>query len=959
MQTSPLSSSFVPAETSFCPGPYVLSGRIAPCLLDTIASAVLLAFIVVAGSVWYFGILRDARAASTGERQRLLQQDGQAAEERSHESQATRSLSSIIARIISPLVLLTYLIDLGLDFYQATHPEVPTTIIQDLSARTVADVLASFAWLIASTFVFFAATLDRNEWHEMPRDRVPMPIKQFWILAFIVETVQVYQWIAAMTHPLDEVTMLDATLDITYFIIFVMRFALLLGLIITLLVGRISRNQRASDVESVQTAPATNTPASTSSWQETWKKVGRLMPFLWPKPLHLQFLVIFCFVLLALGRVVNVLVPLQYKRVVDDLTPNGETDPNKRRPYFCWGAILLYTAFRFLQGGVGLLSSLQYFLWIPVGQYTTREVSVRMLEHLHSLSLQFHINRKTGEVLRVMDRGTSSIGSLLSYLAFNILPVFVDIALAVIVFLITFDWAIAMIVFVTMVLYIACTIWITEWRTKFRREMNELDSASRAKAVDSLLNFETVKYYNNEAWEVNAYDVAIRSFQAADWKSSASLNVLNTAQNLVITLGLLAGLLVCGKRVADGQLTIGDFVAFLTYLLQLYQPLNWFGTYYRVIQQNFIDMEKMLDLFEEGKAVKDAPNARELAVRQGGKVVFEDVAFAYDPRQPALKSVSFEAPAGKTVALVGPSGGGKSTIFRLLFRFYDIQSGSIKIDGQDIRTVKQTSLRSHIGVVPQDTVLFNDTVRYNIRYGNINATDEEVVAAAKAAQIHDRIVSFPDGYETKVGERGLRLSGGEKQRIAIARTILKNPSIILLDEATSALDNTTERLIQDSLRTLSTNRTTLVIAHRLSTIVDADLILVLKDGQIVERGTHTELLERGAEAVRRQAAKAAPGAINGALEDKGEGTYYIMWMRQLGEEKEKAAAAAAAAAAARDSAIGHGVGKRRGNGDTPAANVIPGGVMPVHGYHGAYQHGPNVGGNTGGAASPPQVKKQQ
>ncbi|KAI9001654.1 P-loop containing nucleoside triphosphate hydrolase protein [Gaertneriomyces semiglobifer] len=613
---------------------------------------------------------------------------------------------------------------------------------------------------------------------------------------------------------------------------------------------------------------------------DTWRKVSKLMPFLWPKPWKLQVLVIACFLLLALGRLVNVLVPLQYKRVVDDLTPNAE----RGTPYFAWGAILLYTFFRFLQGGVGLLSSFQYFLWIPVGQYTTREVSVRMLEHLHSLSLQFHITRKTGEVLRVMDRGTSSIGSLLSYLAFNILPVFVDIGLAVIVFLVTFDWSIALIVLVTMVLYIVCTIWITEWRTQFRREMNDLDSASRARAVDSLLNFETVKYYNNEAWEVRAYDEAIRRYQAADWKSSASLNILNTAQNLVITIGLLAGLLLCGKRVADGYLTVGDFVAFLTYLLQLYQPLNWFGTYYRVIQQNFIDMEKMLDLFHESEAIKDAPNARPLVVKNGGKVVFDNVGFAYDPRQPALKGISFEVPAGKTVALVGPSGGGKSTIFRLLFRFYEVQSGAITVDGQDIRQLQQSSLRSHIGVVPQDTVLFNDTVRYNIRYGNMSATDEEVETAARAAQIHDRILSFPDGYNTKVGERGLRLSGGEKQRIAIARTILKNPSIILLDEATSALDNTTERLIQDSFKTLSTDRTTLVIAHRLSTIVDADLIIVLKDGMVVERGTHAQLLARGAEALQRL----HQGQLNGGIEETGEGTYYLMWMRQKGEESQRA-----------------------------------------------------------------------
>ncbi|KAJ3043567.1 Homocysteine S-methyltransferase 1 [Rhizophlyctis rosea] len=788
-------------------------------------------------------------------------------------------------------------------------------MIRYYPARTTADVLGSFAWLIATALAAFTGAIGI----------VPSVLKHFWTLALVLESVQMYQWVINIADPLygpgGSAHLLDQFIDLSHFVLFLARYLAIISLVICAIAHRISGTRRAGQTdEETGTLPRSSSSSSMgAAWSDTFRKCRKLLPFLWPRPFKLQLLVFACFILLALGRAVNLAVPMQYGVVVDDLSGHPEDpNPDRRRPYFAYGAILLYVFFRFLQGGVGLLSSMQYFLWIPVGQYTTREVSVRMLEHLHSLSLQFHINRKTGEVLRVMDRGTASIGSLLSYLAFNILPVFVDIGIAVVYFIITFDWAIGLIVFFTMALYVVCTIWITEWRTKFRREMNDLDSASRARAVDSLLNFETVKYYNNEAWEVKNYDDAIRRYQKADWKSSSSLNVLNTAQNLVITIGLMAGLLLCGKRVADGDWTVGAFVSFLTYLLQLYQPLNWFGTYYRVIQQNFIDMEKMLDLFEEHQAVQDAPDAKELDIKDG-QIVFDNVNFAYDPRQTALHNISFEVPAGKTVALVGPTGGGKSTIFRLLFRFYDVTSGSIKIDSQDIRTVTQSSMRQHIGVVPQDTVLFNDTIRYNIRYGNVDASDEEVENAAKAAQIHERILSFPDGYDTKVGERGLRLSGGEKQRIAIARTLLKNPSIILLDEATSALDNTTERLIQDSIKTLCADRTTLVIAHRLSTIVDADVILVMNNGRIVERGTHAELLKKGEEVYRK-------GAGEGS---GGEGTYYGMWMRQ-GEEEN---------ARRRSSVVGGGAvpqqqGQQQvvnGNGVRGQGYVVPGAVVGQQG----------------------------
>ncbi|CAG8586657.1 7270_t:CDS:10, partial [Funneliformis mosseae] len=530
-------------------------------------------------------------------------------------------------------------------------------------------------------------------------------------------------------------------------------------------------------------------------------------------------------------------------------------------PRFVWKSIAFFVFLRFLQGGVGLIQASQNYLWIPIGQYTTREISVKMFEHLHGLSLAYHINRKTGEVLRVMDRGTNSIISLLNQILFQIFPVIVDISVAVIYFVVEFGWIFGVIVFGTMASYILVTIWITEWRTQFRRDMIETDNDARSKAVDSLLNFETVKYYNAEQFEVKRYDDAIVKYQIADYKVSASLNMLNLSQNLVITVGLLAGCLLCAWKVTIGDFGVGDFILFITYINQLYGPLNWFGTYYRMIQQNFIDMEKMLSLFKEQQSVQDIPGAKDLKVTEGS-VIFDNVDFSYDPRNSALKDISFEIPKGKTVALVGPSGGGKSTILRLLFRFYDVGSGKILIDGQDIRLVKQESLRRSIGVVPQDTVLFNETIYYNIHYGNVNASDEEVYKAAKAAQIHDRIINFPDGYETRVGERGLRLSGGEKQRVAIARTMLKDPPIILLDEATSALDTTTERQIQYALSNMTKDRTTLVIAHRLSTIINADLILCIKDGKVVEQGTHDELIRNE------------------------EGVYFEMWQKQLRDESE-------------------------------------------------------------------------
>ncbi|XP_043258660.1 ATP-binding cassette sub-family B member 6 [Colletes gigas] len=597
---------------------------------------------------------------------------------------------------------------------------------------------------------------------------------------------------------------------------------------------------------------------TSSAWKNAWYKIKVFAPFLWPeKSFMLQLRVLFCFVLLILGRVINLYVQIYNGKIVDSIKETPIT--------FRWDLILTYVVFKFLQGGgtggMGLLNNLRSFLWIRIQQYSTREIEVELFRHLHSLSLRWHLERKTGEVLRVMDRGTDSINNLLNYILFSIVPTIVDIIVAIVFFVCTFNKWFGLIVFITMALYIAATIMVTEWRTKFQRRMNLADNAQRARSVDSLINFETVKYYGAEAYEVNSYKKSILEFQIEEWKTIITLNILNTLQNVIVCSGLLAGSLLCLHMVVNNQgLTLGDYVLFTSYIVQLYVPLNWFGTYYRAIQKNFVDMDNMFDLLREKQEVIDAPGAGPLIVKRG-QVEFSNVSFSYTPEKIILKNISFVAPAGKTVALVGPSGAGKSTIMRLLFRFYDVEYGAIFIDGQNVKTVKQDSLRRAIGVVPQDTVLFNNTVKYNIQYGRTEAVDADVIAAAKNADIHDRILSFPNGYESQVGERGLRLSGGEKQRVAIARTLLKEPAIVLLDEATSALDTQTERNIQAALSRVCVNRTTIIIAHRLSTIIHADEILVLKEGEIVERGKHEELISYN-------------------------GVYHSMWQAQLQNNQE-------------------------------------------------------------------------
>ncbi|KJH53156.1 ABC transporter, ATP-binding protein [Dictyocaulus viviparus] len=537
---------------------------------------------------------------------------------------------------------------------------------------------------------------------------------------------------------------------------------------------------------------------------------------------------------------------------------------------FHYSLIYISTLLKFLQGSGamgGFLNTLRSYLWIPIQQYTTRELEVELFAHLHNLSLKWHLSRKTGLVLRIMDKGTNSVNSILNYVLFNILPTITDIVIAVVFFFSTFNIYFGGIVLVTMALYLVVTVYVTEWRTKFRRDMNEKDNASSAMATDSLLNYETVKYYGNEKYEVDRFRHAIQSFQLAEWRSNASLALLNFLQNGLIGISMTVGsVLIAYLVVVDRILTVGDYVLFTTYILQLYAPLNFFGTVYRTIQRSFIDMENMFDLMDEEVDVRDIPNAIDYYPTHG-KISVRNLTFGYNEDRIILDAISFEVKSGQSIALVGPSGSGKSTLIRLLFRLYECERGMIFFDDHDIRDLKLSTLRMQIGIVPQDTVLFNDTIRYNIRFGRPTATDDEVYEAAKAAMIHDKVMSLPDGinvvcfclyalrttlylfphqylgYETLVGERGLRLSGGEKQRVAIARTILKKPQFIFLDEATSALDTHTERAIQQCLEQLCATRTGIVVAHRLSTIVNVDCIFVLDKGRIVERGCHTDLID--------------------------------------------------------------------------------------------------------------------
>ncbi|MBV9522773.1 MAG: ABC transporter ATP-binding protein/permease [Alphaproteobacteria bacterium] len=588
------------------------------------------------------------------------------------------------------------------------------------------------------------------------------------------------------------------------------------------------------------------------------KSLTLLRPYLWPRGrADLRLRVVLALLCLVVAKLVNIGVPLLYKRAVDALTP-GQA-----------GAAMIPVALIIGYGlariGAQAFGELRDAIFSKVEQNAVRKVGLSTFRHLHALSLRFHLERQTGGLSRAIERGIRGIEFLLSFMLFNVVPTLFEILLVcgVLWRLYTFEFAI--VTFATIICYIAFTFVISDWRIKFRREMNERDSEANTKAIDSLLNFETVKYFANEEHEATRFDGALRAYERAAVRSQGTLSLLNVGQGAIIAAGLIGVMLLAGRGVARGSMTVGDFVLVNSYLIQLYMPLNFLGMVYRNIKQSLTDLEKMFKLLQVEAEVKDAPGAPPLAV-EAGEIRFEDVHFRYDPRRPILKGVSFRVPPGKTVAIVGSSGSGKSTIARLLFRFYDIDRGAIRIDGQDLRAVTQQSLRRAIGVVPQDTVLFNDSIRYNIAYGRPGASQAEIEAAARLARIHDFIAALPDGYRAEVGERGLKLSGGEKQRVAIARVILKHPRILIADEATSALDTKTEREIQASLEEVAQNRTTLVIAHRLSTIVDADEILVLEAGEIVERGRHLDLLAKGGlyaemwarqqEAARREAALA-------------------------------------------------------------------------------------------------------
>ena len=567
----------------------------------------------------------------------------------------------------------------------------------------------------------------------------------------------------------------------------------------------------------------------------SFRPLTMLLPYLWPKGrFDLKARVAASLVCMVLAKVATVLVPYLFGRIVDSL--NGPL----KVAAVALALIAVYTLARIMMQA---FAQLRDGVFAKVAYHALRQVGVSTFAHVHTLSLRFHLERKTGGLSRVIDRGTKGIDTLLGFAIFSIFPTILELAFVTGVMLWKFDVWFALTTLIMVIAYIWFTFIITRWRIQFRREMNESDTDASTKAVDSLLNYETVKYFNNEAHETRRFDVSMEKYARASIQTQISLSVLNTGQAVIVALGLAAIMALAALGVAQGRLTVGDLVMANSYLIQLYVPLNLLGTVYREITQALVDMDAMFHLLHQPQEVKDKPDAGPLKVT-GGEIRFDNVVFAYDPARIVLKGISFTVPAGKTIAVVGPSGAGKSTISRILYRFYDIKSGSVTIDGQDIRDVTQASLRSVIGIVPQDTVLFNDTVRYNIAYGRIGAGEAEIKEAARHAQIDKFIAEMPLGYESMVGERGLKLSGGEKQRVAIARTILKNPPILLLDEATSALDTHTEREIQSALQEVSRNRTTLVIAHRLSTVVDADEILVLDHGEIVERGRHDDLVAR-------------------------------------------------------------------------------------------------------------------
>jgi len=581
--------------------------------------------------------------------------------------------------------------------------------------------------------------------------------------------------------------------------------------------------------------PSAALPGPLLAEPQAWQTIKSLLPYL----LAWKGRVVFALLCLICAKLANVAVPMVFKDIIDGLGLPAE----KALLLVPLGLIAAYGTLRF---STALFTELRELIFARVTQRAVRTISLQVFEHLHALSLRFHLERQTGGLTRDIERGTRAIGSLISYTLYSILPTLVEISLVLGVLLAKYDISFTLITVSTLIVYIGLTVVITNWRTHLRREANELDSAANSRAIDSLLNYETVKYFNNEAYEAGRYDAQMKKWEAAQVRSQVSLSFLNISQALVISIGVALMMWRAAFGVADGSMTVGDIVLVNAFLIQLYIPLNFLGVLYREIRQSLTDIERMFDLMRQNREVQDARDASDL-VPGPCTVAFERVSFGYESKRQILFDVSFAIPVGKTLAVVGHSGSGKSTLARLLYRFYEVDvdqvQGGIRINGQDIRRLTQSSLRAAIGIVPQDTVLFNDTIRYNIRYGRPEASADEVVAAARAAQLHDFIERLPDGYQTMVGERGLKLSGGEKQRVAIARALLKNPPIMIFDEATSALDSKTEQAIQSQLEQAAIGRTTLIIAHRLSTVMNADEILVLEHGCIVERGDHRSLLD--------------------------------------------------------------------------------------------------------------------
>ena len=600
---------------------------------------------------------------------------------------------------------------------------------------------------------------------------------------------------------------------------------------------------------SSSTPPDTATPAPAVS---DWHTLARLFPYLW----EYKWRVVAALSFMVGAKLANVGVPILLKNLIDQMTPQ----PTGVQILLVVPVALLI-GYGLLRLSVSAFTELRELIFAKATQGAARTIALQTFQHLHELSLRFHLERQTGGMSRDIERGVRGIESLIAYSLYSIVPTLIEVLLVLSILGIQFDKWYAIITLFALGLYIYFTVTVTEWRTQFRKQVNEFDSSAHTRAIDSLLNYETVKYFGNEGFEAKRYDESLDKLRLARIKAQNSLSALNIGQQLIIAVALVAMLWRATQGVVDGHMTLGDLVMINAFMIQLYIPLNFLGVIYREIKQSLTDLDRMFKLLEKEREVADAPNAQQLGLERPPSVHFEHVHFAYEPNRPILQDVSFTIPCGKTVAVVGPSGSGKSTLARLLFRFYDVQQGVVRIDGHPLNHLTQASVRQAIGIVPQDTVLFNDTVYYNIAYGRPSATREEVEQAARAARIHDFIVSTPLGYQTMVGERGLKLSGGEKQRVAIARTLLKNPFILIFDEATSALDSSNERAIQSELREAANNKTTLVIAHRLSTVVDAHEIIVLDQGVIVEKGTHTQLLE-------------------------AQGAYARMWSMQQSQEEQ-------------------------------------------------------------------------